>query len=75
MFNNIGFDEFANKISMDINVSGELSAYRIFAHSDTGQVVFKDVSGGRLRVSKIAECFAQIHYFLGCLAGCDKFSL
>jgi len=36
---------------------------------------FKDVSGCRLRVSKIAECFAQIHYFLGCLAGYNKFSL
>ena len=26
----------------------------------------------KMSVSKIAQCFAQIHYFLGCLAGCDK---
>lgn len=72
--NNSCFDHLTNKVSSDINVPRKLSAHCVFAHSHTCQVICSDFSCGRLLVSEISESVTQIHYLVGCLAGCDELS-
>jgi len=45
--------EFTHIVLMNVNMTGELSAHRIFAHHNTSKVVFVQKSGFNLRKSKI----------------------
>jgi len=45
--------EFTHIVLMNVNMTGELSAHRIFAHRNTSEVVFVQKSGFSLRKSKI----------------------
>jgi len=62
------------KYSM-ISIWREISAHRIFAHSNASNIVCIKKSGFSLGKSKISERFTQVYRFLACLASCDKFSL
>ena len=45
--------EFTHIVLTNVNMTGELSAHRIFAHRNTSEVVFVQKSGFSLRKSKI----------------------
>ena len=45
--------DFTHKVLTNVNMTGELSAHRIFAHRNTNEVVFVQKSGFSFRKSKI----------------------
>jgi len=49
--------EFTHTVLTYVNMAGELSAHRIFAHCNTSEVVFVQKSDFSLRKSKIGSRF------------------
>ena len=59
--------DFTHTVLMNVNMTGELLAHRIFAHHNTSEVVFVEKSGFSLKKSKIWLTFHVGGSLLGLL--------